>query len=318
MKWSLHTGVLLFLAAVLVTACADPQAFLPKPYRPADKGRNRMAPMVLPDHIVVPPVRGFDPEMSALFTRTLIDALLQVDYIATSTSPPQKTSKLYGEYTPTPDNMGSVRLTFQDPSGATREDFSVPLGINIAQLDPRAYEARALARNFAHTVAARLANLQSTPIAVQSLLAPTPAAIPQSTAPGVQAIIPPAGATIPTGTTIIVTAIFDAPEQGAGHLRKAIETSLRTAGFVVTARPGPETYRLQCTVGVTESRTGFQRLALSWELKSPKDEVLATIDQANEIPVGSLKEGWAQLAPLVTQGAATGISNYFAASAQTP
>lgn len=316
MKLALRTLVLSVLFAALLTACADPQAFLPKPYRPADKGQNRMAKMVLPDHIVVPPVRGLTPEISGLFTRALIDALLQVEYIATSKSPPQQTSRLYGEYSLDPDDTASVRLTFLDPWGVTLEDFSVPLETDVAQLDARAYEARALARNFGHTVAARLAKLQNTPIAVQSLLTPTPAAVPQTTAQStayrMQTNAPP------TGETIIVTAIFDAPEQGAGHLRKAIEASLRVAGFEVTARPGPQTYRLQCTVGVTESRTGFQQLALSWELKSPEDEVLATIDQANEIPAGSLKEGWTELAPLVTQGAATGISNYFATSVQTP
>lgn len=312
MKRLLQTGVLLVLAAALLNACADPQAFLPKPYRPADKGQNRMAPIVLPDHIVVPPVRGLAPQMSALFTRAMIDALLQVEYIATSTSPPQQTSRLYGKYTPAQDGTGSLRLTFLDPWGAILEDFSVLLEIDIAQLDPAAYEAHTLARNLAQTVAARLETRQSTPVVVRSLLSPTPAAISQTAAPGMQAN------TAPTGEAIIVTAIFDAPEQGARHLRKAIEASLRAAGFAITARPGPQTYRLQCTVGVTESRTGFQHLALSWELKSPQDEVLATIDQANEIPVGSLKEGWAQLAPLVTQGAATGISNYFAKAAQTP
>lgn len=315
MKLASRILVLSVLSATLLTACADPQAFLPKPYRPADKGQNRMASIVLPDHIVVPPMRGLDREMSALFTRALIDALLKVEYIATSKSPPQQTSRLYGEYSLGPDNTASVRLTFLDPWGVTLEDFSVPLDIDVAQLEPGAYEARALARGFGRTVAARLARLQNTPIAVQSLLTPTPAAVPQSATPptayGMQTNAPP------TGETIIVTAIFDAPEQGARHLRQAIEASLRAAGFDVTARPGPQTYRLQCTVGVTESRTGFQQLALSWELKSPKDEVLATIDQANEIPLGSLKEGWVELAPLVTQGAARGISNYFATGAGT-
>ena len=92
--------------------------------------------------------------------------------------------------------------------------------------------------------------------------------------------------------------------------------ALRQAGFDVTGRPDEKTFRLQCTVGIAESRPGFARLALTWELKSPRDVVLATIDQSNEVPSATLESGWEGLAPLVTQGAATGIADFFRKQSQ--
>lgn len=319
LKQKFRTGVCGLLAMLLLTACADPQAFLPKPYRPANKGQNRMTAMVLTDHIVVQPIRGLDPEMSALVTEALIDALLQVEYIATTTSPAQKTSRLYGEYILGPGAGGMVRLTFLDPWGKTLEDFTVALESDIAHFDPSAYEARSLARDFARITAARLAKRQTTPVTVQKLLKPSPASRPQARPqPGPLASRERQLPRRAAGETIIVTAIFDAPKKGASSLRKAIDVSLRAAGFNVTARPDSETYRLQCTVGFSESRPGFSQLALSWELKSPDGKVLATIDQANEVPDDSLQSSWDDLAPLVTQGAVTGISNYFANRTGSP
>lgn len=285
---------LAILIAAMIAACADPQAFLPKPYRPADKGQNRLANMVLSDHIVVSPIRGLDPTRSALITAFLIEGLLKADYIAMVISPPQKTARLYGQYVSEPDGTSSIRWTFHDPWGRTLDDFSLPFATDITRLDPEATATRSLLNTMASATAERLTMLRAATTPVHSLSAP-----------------PTGSQSAGAGETIIVTAIFGAPDQGAKYLRKAVEASLRASGFRLAVRPGFRTFRLQCMVSVTESRSGFQRLALSWELKSPDEKVLATIDQANEIPAGSLKEGWTDLAPLVTQGAVTGISNYF-------
>lgn len=280
------TWPLVFISFIMLSACADPSAFLPMPYQPADKGQNRIAQMILPDHIVVPPVRGLDEEIGALITRAVIDDFLQKETIATASRPKGRTSSLYGEFVTRPDGSTSVRWTFRDPWGATLDDFETPTPANLADLVSGSTGAAQLAKSLAGTVTARVLGLRQR----------EPEQRPEPTG---------------TGEKIIITAIFDAPGDGDHVLRAAISASLRQAGFEMTDRPDARTFRLQCTVGLTESRPGFDRLALTWEVKSPQGTVLATIDQENEIPVETLKGGWSDLAPLVTQGATTGIAEFF-------
>ena len=274
------------ISFIMLSACADPNAFLPMPYKPADKGQNRIAQMILPDHIVVPLVRGLDEQTGALIARAVIDDFLQKETIATTSRPKGKTSSLYGEFVTRLDGSTSIRWTFRDPWGATLDDFETPVAANLADLASDSTSAEQLAKNLAGTVTARVLGLRQ---------------------PELDQRFEPAG----TGEKIIITAIFDAPGDGDRVLRAAIAASLRQAGFEMTNRPDAKTFRLQCTVGLTESRPGFDRLALTWEVKSPQGTVLATIDQENEIPAETLKGGWSDLAPLVTQGAATGIADFF-------
>lgn len=304
MRNCLRTGLLTGLAVTILAACADPQAFLPKPYRPANKGQNRVAQMILPDHIVVPLVRGLDEKAATLLTRAVIDDFVQRETIATSTSPTQRTSRLYGEYFQRSDGAPFIRWTFHDPYGDTLDDFEVPAQ-GFVDTNPDTAEARMLAKSLARTTTARVLSLRRTEPDPRMVISQAPRNAPLAPRQFHQQ-------QNHGSETIIVTAIFDAPAEGRRQLRDGITRALGEAGLKVTRRPDKDTFRLQCTVGVTESRPGFERLALTWELKSPAGDVLATIDQANEVPAGSLEKDWAELAPLVTQGAATGISNYFA------
>lgn len=287
-KLSLRSGFLIGLVLTMLAACADPHAFLPMPYKPSDKGQNRVAQMILPDHIVVPVVRGVDEEIGSLITRAVIDDFLQKGTIATASRPAGRTSSLYGAFVTKPNGSTSIRWTFRDPYGVTLDDFEIPMTSGLADLGSGSLSARTLAKDLAGAVTTRVLGLRQPELASEQRPMPTG-----------------------NGEKIIITAIFDAPGDGARLLRKEITKSLRQAGFSVTDRPDQKTFRLQCTVGITESRPGFAHLALTWELKSPRGSVLATIDQNNEIPAATLEGGWTDLAPLVTQGAATGIADYF-------
>lgn len=301
MRHPLRAGLVISVAASILVACADPQAFLPKPYKPRDKGQNRMAQMILPGHIVVPLVRGLDEKIAVLITRAVIDDFVQNETIATTTSPAQRTSRLYGEFVTRPDGASAVRWAFRDPYGDTLDDFEVPAE-GLTTMDPGSPSAKLSVKDLARATTTRILAQRRTALVSERL---APRGAPHAT--GREQF----RAREKIDEKIIVTAIFDAPEGGAHLLREAVILSLGEAGFDVTRHPDDKTFRLQCTVGITESRAGFERLALTWELKSPSGLVLATIDQANEIPAGSLADGWAELAPLVTQGAATGIYEFF-------
>lgn len=304
MMYDPRSWPLILLAIIVLTACADPTAFLPMPYKPGDKGQNRVAQMILPDHIVVPQVRGLDEAAATLVTRAVIDDFLQKETIATTSRPAGRTSSLYGEFTKRADGATSIRWTFRDPYGATLDDFEIPVATNLTDLDSDSLATRMLAKDMASAVTTRvLGLLRSEP---DPRLEPTRHG--QAMSPGQRG---EQGQPTGNGEKIIVTALFDVPRDGERPLRREINAALRQAGFDVTDRPDEKTFRLQCTVGIIESRPGFARLALTWELKSPRGVVLATIDQSNEIPSATLESGWEGLAPLVTQGAATGIADFF-------
>ena len=50
-----------------------------------------------------------------------------------------------------------------------------------------------------------------------------------------------------------------------------------------------------------------QNVALAWTVSSPDGRKLGTINQANDMPVGSLDDGWGDDAFYVAQAAAGGI-----------
>jgi hypothetical protein len=50
-----------------------------------------------------------------------------------------------------------------------------------------------------------------------------------------------------------------------------------------------------------------QSVSLRWEVKSPDGKTLGDVKQANDVPLGSLDQGWGPAALAVAEAAATGI-----------
>lgn len=282
--------VIVLLAFPWLAACAydNPYAFLPQPNKPGDKGSNRTATMVLSGHIVVEPVTGMDEEASRVFVNAVAESLLARGVIATASQPQQRTSKLVSALS----EDGQLTLTYFDPYGGRLDEFSLlsPIG-----LDGNSAEGKLTLDALAGEIAMRL--------------------IPSETIDRVVSDAPSfAGADLNLPANIkpiIVSAIFGAPGDGGEVLKVSVKSALRQLGLDVVERPGPDVLQLQAMVSLTESARGYERLAISWELKEPQGKVLATIDQANDIPEGMLVGGWGELAGPITQGAATGILQYF-------
>ena len=50
-----------------------------------------------------------------------------------------------------------------------------------------------------------------------------------------------------------------------------------------------------------------QTVSVRWEVKSPDGKTLGDVKQANDVPLGSLDQGWGPAASAVAEAAATGI-----------
>ena len=58
---------------------------------------------------------------------------------------------------------------------------------------------------------------------------------------------------------------------------------------------------------VFHARESLVTVSLSWVVKSPTGKVLGDVKQANDVPAGSLDEGWGGAATAVAEAAASGI-----------
>jgi hypothetical protein len=290
MRPTIQKIILAAITVFIVNACTaeNPYRFLPLPYQPGDKGQNKTSMLVLSGHVVVFPVEGLDDDTSNRLADATVEQILRHEIIATRTRPRQRTSSLEGKVEET-DGSKQITWTYHGPYGAVIDRFSTPL--EKAPIDVKA---------LASTVALHLVPEEATR---------TIARVPDDQNP--RYVSP--NFISATAPKIMVTAIFGAPNGGGAALRAGVINALRGQGFAVVERPGKTTHQLQCNVALSESQEGYERLSLTWELKSPQGTVLASIDQANEIPIGTLNQGWQGLAEPITQGAATGISEYFRA-----
>jgi hypothetical protein len=90
------------------------------------------------------------------------------------------------------------------------------------------------------------------------------------------------------------------------HGSDALARELSAAGWPVVSKPQPDALTIVGRVKVaTKGET--QSVSLRWEVKSPGGKTLGDVKQANDVPLGSLDQGWGPAAIAVAEAAATGI-----------
>jgi len=104
-----------------------------------------------------------------------------------------------------------------------------------------------------------------------------------------------------------VLQVKGAPGSGNAELTLAMRETLSSAGWPVLAKPRDDALTISGKVKIDPANGTTQRVALAWTVASPDGKKLGTINQANEIPAGSLDSGWGDTAIYAAQAAATGI-----------
>lgn len=154
-------------------------------------------------------------------------------------------------------------------------------------------------------------------------LAAAPPATDDTGMPDVAAAEPPAAtpkpvkeatavpATAKPGQTAIravaVVPVKGSPGPGDGELTSAMRKILSEAGWPVVSKPQADALTIEGRVKVTKKDDQTQSVALRWVVKSPTGKVLGDVKQANDVPAGSLDEGWGGAAGAVAEAAAGGI-----------
>jgi hypothetical protein len=120
----------------------------------------------------------------------------------------------------------------------------------------------------------------------------------------------PAARAASTGQAIqgvAITGVEGAGRTGNEELARALARVLTDAGWPVIQRPRDDVLAIQGEVTLSQPSGNAQKVALRWTVRAPDGEVLGAVEQANEVPAGSLDSGWGAAADHAALAAAQGI-----------
>lgn len=111
---------------------------------------------------------------------------------------------------------------------------------------------------------------------------------------------------------LTIVAVDGAPGAGGRALTSALEYHLKQAGMTVSDTVEDQGALILGHVSVTPSKApgaaaSRDTLSLAWTVMRPDGSELGIIEQANDIPKGTLDRAWGDLAFIIAQGAAEGI-----------
>ena len=107
--------------------------------------------------------------------------------------------------------------------------------------------------------------------------------------------------------TVALVGVTGSPGRGNDELFRAMRKMLRQAGWPVTSKPGKTALAISGRVEIAKPSGGVQQVSLAWAVMLPDGKVLGTVRQQNDVPAGSLNEGWGQTAGFAAEAAAEGI-----------
>ncbi len=82
---------------------------------------------------------------------------------------------------------------------------------------------------------------------------------------------------------------------------------LRESGIPLARADQDNSVSLVAAVEVGRPRNGFQHVAIRWVLLLPDGTELGDVEQANDVPAGSLDRAWGKTALLIAEAAYDGI-----------
>jgi hypothetical protein len=107
-------------------------------------------------------------------------------------------------------------------------------------------------------------------------------------------------------TAVAVMQVKGAKGQGNAELAAALKAELQKAGWPVVAKRQLDAISVTGLVKSTAGAEG-ERVEITWFVHAPDGKLLGDVKQVNDVPKGSLAEGFGPAAMLVAEGAAAGI-----------
>lgn len=117
---------------------------------------------------------------------------------------------------------------------------------------------------------------------------------------------------------IFLAGIKGAPGDGGRTLPRALATVIQGREMLATDQRGEATAIVEATMAMTPAGPGKEKAEIRWRVTRPDGEEVGVVTQANEIPAGSLKGAWGEVAGYVALAAADGIVDLVRRIPQTP
>ena len=281
MCWFSRPLVLLTGLALLIGACQP----LPRPFKPdGDKSANPL--LGLPDAggVHVLNIDGAPTTAAQRLAAAMASALQELNIPASTFSANERSLFLQG-------SANTRRLA--------RRSVEVELSWELID-----NAGKTVGRHSQRTVLSDQAwrNAQPEPLkALAASAAPKIAKLMQEPAPkpsNLAARTPP----------VHVAPVTGAPGDGDDSLRRAIRDTLSRAGVTVVDRRAKAEYVVVGKVSMGRPRAGRQKVDIVWSVRDRKGEEKGDIKQSNTIRKGELDRRWGDIAFLVAQGAADGVT----------
>ncbi|PWR20006.1 hypothetical protein [Zavarzinia compransoris] len=210
----------------------------------------------------------------ALMAAAIARALVEKDILATTRNAASQSYVLT-----TAVEGSALAIALSRPDGIAAGRWQVPLPGPAATIDG------AVLDRVAAQVAAAVTGTAAT--------APAPRPAAPAAAPAALA-------------SVVVTGVGGAPGDGNRSLAAAMRQALAIGGLAVLDKPAEGSLSVTGTVTLTPITPRIEKVTLSWEVRRG-GEVIATIDQENQVPAGSLNHSWGPIAGAAAQGGADGI-----------
>ncbi len=229
--------------------------------------------------IYVEPVQGTAPGQEPIVAEAMAEALRGLEVLANAQHAGKRNYHLIGDARETEiqDQTARVAITWilKGPDGAIVGQDRVTLVLPLAawqQATPKA-----LARSFSASATTLAGLLQDDPTSLRAV----------------------------DPTAIVIRMAEGAPSDGGTLLPRTLQFLIKQKNYPVTleqnSTPAPT---IQPVVMVSPAqKTGFQHIAIHWRVFNAQGGLLGSVDQENDIPVGSLDRSWGELAGIVAQAA---------------
>ena len=144
------------------------------------------------------------------------------------------------------------------------------------------------------------------PKAETSSETPNEPAVAESGTPEKPAAKPKAGTAVQIRAVAVIS-VKGSPGGGDAELTAAMRKTLAAAGWPVVTKRAPDALTIVGRVKVAAKGTANQSVSVRWEVQSPDGKTLGDVKQANDVPNGTLDQGWGPAAFAVAEAAAGGI-----------
>lgn len=276
-----YAGLGVLILSWMMAACGP----LPQPFQPSDKSANKLLSLEDTPGILVLPIEGSALGDRKATAEGMAEALRERNLPATTRSAGHSSRLLRSNAAVLPLSP-EVEEVYLRMELIENDGSRIGLHTERQEFPAGAWEAGspAVVDQVVDRAAVAIAEMVQRPEAKEALIPGFP------------------------GARFVILPMKDLPGDGQKSLPSSLAFQLKNMGYPVVEEITDDDILIAGEVVLTETNQSYQHMTVTWRvLRATTGEVLGQIDQANDIPRGSLDGAWGVTARAIAQGAAMGI-----------